>query len=415
MRRVVVTGLGAVTPLGLDVNSTWRAMLAGRSGCAPITAFDTSKFKTQFACEVKDFDILRLMDRKEARKLDRYGQFALWSADEAIRDCGLKLDEEDTTRIGVIYGTGMGGFQSMCGEWGEFVLSDGTPRFSPFYMTKLIPNMGAGLISIKYGFRGPSYTVNSACATSSHAVIAAADQIRLGRADVVVTGGAEAPIHAAGVGGFNALHALSTRNDSPETACRPFSQSRDGFVMAEGGVTIVLEELEHALARGAKIYAELVGSGESSDAYHITAPDPEGKGAMRVMQMALDEAGITPDKVDHINTHGTSTSLGDVAELNAIKAVFGEHAYRMNLNSTKSMTGHLLGAAGAIEAMATILALKDGIVPPTINHEDGDEDENIDYGLNLTFNKAQERDMQYAMSNTFGFGGHNACLLFKKY
>lgn len=415
MRSVVITGIGAVTPLGLDASTTWSAMKAGVSGCAPITLFDASHFKTQFACEVKGFDILQMLDRKEARKLDRYEQLSLWSAREAIQDSGLCLDTEDRTRIGVAYGTGIGGYQSICSEWEEYKRGDGTPRFSPFFMTKIIPNMGAGLISIKYGLTGPSMSVNSACASSTHAIISAADQIRLGRAEVMISGGSEASVHEAAVGGFNALHALSTRNEDPAHACRPFSKSRDGFVLAEGSVTLVLEEKEHALSRGAKIYAELAGSGQTSDAYHITAPDPEGKGAVRVMQQAMAEAGIAPSQVDHINTHGTSTPLGDVAELSAICQVFGEHARDLYLTSTKSMTGHMLGAAGAMEAMATILALREGIVPPTINHTDGDDDENIDPTLHLVFNKAQQKDMQYAMSNTFGFGGHNACLLFKKY
>lgn len=415
LKRVVVTGLGALTPLGNDVESTWRGLTEGRSGCGPLTHFDASKFKTHFACEVKDFDISLLMDRKEVRKHDLVSQYSLWAAREAMADCKLDLEKEDRARIGVVWGTGMGGFQTICAEMKEYEEGDGTPRFSPFFMPKAIPNMPAGEITIMYGLLGPSLSISSACATSAHAIGQAFDMIRMGRADVMVTGGAESPLAPGGVGGFNALRALSTRNDSPETACRPFSKSRDGFVMGEGSACLVLEELEHAKARGAKIYAELLGAGSSSDAYHITAPDPEGNGAVRAMKLALEDAGLKPEDIDHINTHGTSTPLGDVAELKAIQKLFGDHAYKMNLNATKSMTGHLLGAAGALEAMATVLALRDGIVPPTINHDEEDQDENIDYGLNLTFNKAQKRDMQYAMSNAFGFGGHNACLLFGKY
>lgn len=415
LKRVVVTGLGALTPLGNDVESTWRGLTEGRSGCGPLTHFDASKFKTHFACEVKDFDISLLMDRKEVRKHDLVSQYSLWAVREAMADCKLDLEKEDRARIGVVWGTGMGGFQTICAEMKEYEEGDGTPRFSPFFMPKAIPNMPAGEITIMYGLYGPSLSISSACATSAHAIGQAFDMIRMGRADVMVTGGAESPLAPGGVGGFNALRALSTRNDSPETACRPFSKSRDGFVMGEGSACLILEELEHAKARGAKIYAELLGAGSSSDAYHITAPDPEGNGAVRAMKLALEDAGLKPEDIDHINTHGTSTPLGDVAELKAIQKLFGDHAYKMNLNATKSMTGHLLGAAGALEAMATVLALRDGIVPPTINHDEEDQDENIDYGLNLTFNKAQKRDMQYAMSNAFGFGGHNACLLFGKY
>lgn len=415
LKRVVVTGLGALTPLGNDVESTWRGMIEGRSGCGPLTHFDASKFKTHFACEVKDFDISLLMDRKEVRKHDLVSQYSLWAAREAMADCKLDLEKEDRARIGVMWGTGMGGFQTICAEMKEYEEGDGIPRFTPFFMPKSIPNMPAGEITIMYGLYGPSLSISSACATSAHAIGQAFDMIRMGRADVMVTGGAESPLAPGGVGGFNALRALSTRNDSPETACRPFSKSRDGFVMGEGSACLILEELEHAKARGAKIYAEVLGAGSSSDAYHITAPDPEGNGAVRAMKLALEDAGLKPEDIDHINTHGTSTPLGDVAELKAIQKLFGDHAYTMNLNATKSMTGHLLGAAGALEAMATVLALRDGIVPPTINHDEEDQDENIDYGLNLTFNKAQKRDMQYAMSNAFGFGGHNACLLFGKY
>lgn len=415
LKRVVVTGLGALTPLGNDVESTWRGLTEGRSGCGPLTHFDASKFKTHFACEVKDFDISLLMDRKEVRKHDLVSQYSLWAAREAMADCKLDLEKEDRARIGVMWGTGMGGFQTICAEMKEYEEGDGIPRFTPFFMPKSIPNMPAGEITIMYGLYGPSLSISSACATSAHAIGQAFDMIRMGRADVMVTGGAESPLAPGGVGGFNALRALSTRNDSPETACRPFSKSRDGFVMGEGSACLILEELEHAKARGAKIYAEVLGAGSSSDAYHITAPDPEGNGAVRAMKLALEDAGLKPEDIDHINTHGTSTPLGDVAELKAIQKLFGDHAYTMNLNATKSMTGHLLGAAGALEAMATVLSLRDGIVPPTINHDEEDQDENIDYGLNLTFNKAQKRDMQYAMSNAFGFGGHNACLLFGKY
>lgn len=415
LRRVVVTGMGAITPLGHDVPSTWQALCEGRSGCAPIQQFNAEKFKTQFACEVKNFDVEQLMDRKEARKMDRCAHYALWAAREAMVDSALNLEQEDKTRMGVIFGTGMGGYNTICNEMRDYYLGDGTPRFSPFFMPKNLPSMIAGLISIQYGLQGASLTVNSACASSTSAIIRAYDQIRLGRAEVIVSGGAEASVSEGGVGGFNALRGLSTRNDSPETASRPFSASRDGFVVGEGAVCLIMEELEHAKARGAKIYGELLGVGETSDAFHMTAPDPEGKGSARVMQLAVEDAGLRPEDVDYINTHGTSTPLGDVAELKAIQQYFGEHAYRLNIDSTKSMTGHLLGAAGALEAMATILALRDGIVPPTINHEEDDEDENIDYRLNLTFNKAQHRDMHYALSNTFGFGGHNASLLFSKF
>lgn len=415
MKRVVVTGLGALTPLGNDVPTTWANMVAGVSGCAPITAFDASKHKTQFACELKGWDVAAMFDRKEARKLDPYVQYTLWATHEAMQDAALDLEHEDRTRIGVIFGSGMGGLQTFSNEMVDYAHGDGTPRFSPFFIPKVILNMGAGQVSIRYGLQGPSFAVTSACASSSHAITQAFDQIRLGRADVMVTGGAEAPVTTGGVGGFNAMHALSTRNDSPASASRPFSASRDGFVIGEGAVTLVLEEYDHAVARGAHIYAELVGAGQTSDAYHMTAPDPESKGAAHVMQLAMLDAGIEPADIQHINTHGTSTPLGDIAELNAIKQVFGEHAYDISINSTKSMTGHLLGAAGALEAMACVLAIRDSIVPPTINHDPEDKDENIDYNLDLTFNQARRRDITYAMSNTFGFGGHNACLVFKKH
>lgn len=414
LRRVVITGLGALSPVGNSAPETWEALVKGSSGIAPITLFDASQSKTQFAGEVKNFNIEPLIDRKEARKLDRFSQFTIYVADEALRDSGLDLALEDKHRIGVIWGTGMGGLKSLESECYSHAKGDGTPRFNPFMIPKAIPSMGAGHISIRYGIEGMSYTITTACSSSSHAIISAFDQIRLGRADVVFTGGAEAVVTEAGVGGFNSLHALSTRNESPETASRPFSKSRDGFVISEGAACLILEEYEHAKARGAEIYAELVGVGMTSDAYHMTAPEPEGKGAERVMRDALEDAGLQPEQIDLINTHGTSTPLGDVAELKAIRRVFGEHVYEMNLNSTKSMTGHMVGATGALEAMSCILALKEGIIPPTINHDPEDEDENIDYRINFTFNQAQKRDIRYAASNTFGFGGHNACLIFKK-
>lgn len=414
-KRVVITGLGALTPLGNDVPTTWEGLVAGKSGAGPITAFDSSNFKTHFACEVKNWDPSTvIVDVKEQRKMERYHQLSVCSTAEAMRDAGLDCEKEDTTRIGVIWGSGMGGLINLEQGYGEFITGDGTPRFSPFYIPKALVSMGAGWISIFYGLKGPSFTVTTACSSASHAIAQAFDYIRLGRADIMVTGGADANITYSGIGGFNSLHAISTRNDSPLTASRPFSKSRDGFVLGEGSVTLILEEYEHAKARGAKIYGEIVGAAINSDAYHMTAPDPEGIEAARVMVMALEDAGIQPSSVDYINTHGTSTPLGDIAELKAIRNVFGEHIYHMNLDSTKSMTGHMIGAAGAMEAMACILALKNGIVPPTINHADDDEDENIDYRINFTFNKAQKRDMTYAISNTFGFGGHNACLVFKK-
>lgn len=410
-----MTGLGALTPLGNNVEETWSALCEGKSGCGMITAFDAEKFKTRFACEVKNFDPSSFMDTKEQRKHDRVSQFSLYVARQAMADSELTIDENSALRTDVVWGTGMAGFQTLCNDMHEFYLGDGTPRFNPFFLPKVIPNMTAGNVSLALGLKGASFSLNSACASSAHAIAVAADRIRMGKADVVLAGGAEAPIAEGGVGGFNALRALSTRNDSPETACRPFSASRDGFVMAEGAACLVLEELEHAQARGAKIYAELVGSGQTSDAFHMTAPDPEGAGAMRAMKEAIDEAGIDITAVDHINTHGTSTPLGDIAELKAIQNLFGEHAYNIHINSTKSMTGHLLGAAGATEAIATILALKNGVVPPTINHVEDDVDEKIDYRLNLTFNKAQKCDLHYGLSNAFGFGGHNASLLFRKW
>ena len=414
MKRVVVTGLGAVTPLGNNVPDTWQAMKEGRSGVGAITLFAATNFKTRFAGEVKDFDITQVLDRKEARKMDRYSQFAVMVAKEALEQSRLNLQAEDPERIGVVWATGMGGLQTLQDECADYALGDGTPRFSPFYIPKVIPNLGAAHIPLLYGLKGPNFAVSAACSSSGSAIAAALDSIRVGRADIMLTGGSEAVITPLGVGGFNALRALSTRNDSPETASRPFSKSRDGFVMGEGAGCLVLEEYEHALRRGATIYAELAGAGINADAYHITAPEPEGKGAMRVMQLALHDAGMTPADIDYINTHGTSTPLGDVAELMAIKQVWGEDAYRLSISSTKSMTGHLIGATGAVEAIASIMAMREGIVPPTINHEADDEDENIDYRLNLTFNKAEHRELRAVMSNNFGFGGHNACLLFKK-
>lgn len=414
MKRVVVTGLGAVTPLGNNVPDTWQAMKEGRSGIATITLFDATNFKTRFAGEVKDFDITLVLDRKEARKLDRYSQFAIYSAKEAIEQSRLDMQQEDLERIGVVWGTGMGGLQSLQDECIDFARGDGTPRFSPFYIPRSIPNMGAAHISLLYGLKGPNFAVSAACSSSGSAIAAALDTIRTGRADVIISGGSEAVIVPTAIGGFNAVRALSTRNESPETASRPYSKSRDGFVMGEGAGCLVLEEYEHAVRRGATIYAELAGAGINADAYHMTAPDPEGKGAARVMQLALQDAGLTPADIDYINTHGTSTPLGDVAELMAIKQVWGDDAYRLSISSTKSMTGHLIGGTGAVEAIASIMAMRDGIVPPTINHEADDLDENIDYRLNLTFNKAQQRELRAVMSNNFGFGGHNACLLFKK-
>lgn len=415
LRRVVITGLGALTPVGNSAPDTWRALVAGTNGIAPITAFDASLSKTHFAGEVKGFDPSLVIDRKEARKMDRYTQFSVCVADEALHDSGLDLDQEDRSRVGVIWGSGMGGLQTMEEEIIDFAKGDNVPRFNPFMIPKAIPSIAAGQISIRFGLGGPSFSVSTACSSSSHAVASAFDQIRLGHADVLLTGGADADVTITGVGGFNSLHALSTRNDSPETASRPFSKSRDGFVLGEGAACLILEDYEHAKARGAKIYAEIVGEGMTSDAYHMTAPDPEGKGAERVMRLALKDAQLEPEQIDFINTHGTSTPLGDVTEVKAIQRVFGEHVYEMNLDSTKSMTGHLIGATGAVEALACIMALKDGMIPPTINHDPNDEDEEIDYRINFTFDKAQKRDIKYALSNTFGFGGHNACLIFKKW
>ncbi|MCG2429734.1 beta-ketoacyl-ACP synthase II [Aequorivita xiaoshiensis] len=412
LKRVVVTGLGALTPIGNNIQEYWDALVAGKSGCAPITYFDPEKFKTKFACELKNFNALDHFDRKEARKLDRFAQYALVSSDEAINDAGLNLDEVDKFRVGVIWGAGIGGLETFQNEVINFAEGDGTPRFNPFFIPKMIADIAPGNISIKHGFMGPNYTTVSACASSANALIDALNYIRLGHCDVIVTGGSEAAVTMAGMGGFNAMHALSTRNESPETASRPFDATRDGFVLGEGAGALILEEYEHAKKRGAKIYAEVVGGGMSSDAYHMTAPHPDGIGVERVMLNTLRDANMSTNDVDTINTHGTSTPLGDVAELKAIANVFGEHAKDININSTKSMTGHLLGAAGAIEAIASILAMEHGIVPPTINHTTVDE--NIDPSLNLTLNNAQKREINVAMSNTFGFGGHNACVLFKK-
>ena len=414
LKRVVVTGLGAITPLGKTLTETWEGLVNGKSGARPITHFDASKFKTQFACEVKDFEPTQYFDRKEARKLDRYAQFALVAADEAIADSGLEVEKLDLDRIGVIFSSGIGGISTFQEEVENYDEERG-PRFNPFFIPKMISDISAGHISMKYGFRGPNFSVVSACASSTNAIADACNYIRLGKANAIVTGGAEAAITSAGVGGFNAMNALSTRNDSPETASRPFSASRDGFVMGEGAACLILEEMEHALARGAKIYCELAGTGLSADAYHLTATHPEGLGAKLVMRNALEDAEMKPEEIDYINVHGTSTPVGDLSEVKAIKEVFGDHAYKLNISSTKSMTGHLLGATGALEAAACILAIKNGIVPPTINFTEGDEDPEIDYTLNFTFNKAQKREVNAALSNTFGFGGHNASMIVKKF
>ena len=416
LKRVVVTGLGAVTPVGLSAEETWNNLLAGVSGAAPITLFDSSMYKTQFACEVKGLNINDWIDRKEARKLDRYTQLAMVSAMQAVKDSAMDLETVNKNRIGVIFGVGIGGIKTFEDEVSYNALhKENGPKFNPFFIPKMISDIAAGQISILYGFHGPNYATCSACATSTNAIADAFNLIRLGKANAIISGGSEAAIAACGVGGFNAMHALSTRNDSPETASRPFSASRDGFIMGEGGGCLVLEELEHAKARGAKIYAEVAGVGMSADAHHLTASHPEGLGAKLVMTNALEDAEMKPEEVDYINVHGTSTPVGDISEVKAIQEVFGKHAYELNISSTKSMTGHLLGAAGAVEAIASILAIKNGIIPPTINHEEGDNDENIDYDLNFTFNKAQKREVNVALSNTFGFGGHNACVIFKKY
>ncbi|MDD6552633.1 MAG: beta-ketoacyl-ACP synthase II [Prevotellaceae bacterium] len=416
LKRVVVTGLGAVTPVGNTPEETWENLVAGKSGAAPITLFDASRFKTHFACEVKNFKPMDYLDRKEARKMDRYCQMAMVSAIQAVKDSGLDLEKADKNRIGVIYGVGIGGIKTFEEEVEYYALNkEKGPMFSPFFIPKMIADIASGQISIHFGFHGPNYTTTSACASSSNALADAFNLIRLGKADIILGGGAEAAICACGVGGFNSMKALSTRNDDPEHASRPFSASRDGFVMGEGSGCLILEELEHAKARGAKIYAEMVGEGMSADAYHITASHPEGLGAKLVMQAALDDAGMKPEDIDYINVHGTSTHVGDLSEAKAIKDVFGDQAYKLNISSTKSMTGHLLGAAGAVEAMVCVLSVKNDIVPPTINHAEGDDDPELDYNMNFTFNKAQKREVRAALSNTFGFGGHNACVIFKKY
>jgi 3-oxoacyl-[acyl-carrier-protein] synthase II len=411
LKRVVVTGLGALTPIGNNIQEYWNGLASGKSGSAPITYFDTEKFKTKFACELKNFDESNYFDRKELKRLDKFTQYALVASDEAIADAKLNEDNINKYRVGVIWGSGIGGIETFQNEVMNFGQGDGTPRFSPFFIPKMIIDIAPGNISIKHGFMGPNYATVSACASSANAIIDALNYIRLGYSDIIVTGGSEAGVFPSSMGGFNAMHALSTRNDSPETASRPFDANRDGFVLGEGSGALILEEYEHAKARGAKIYAEVVGGGLSSDAYHMTAPHPEGNGVIAVMENCLRNAGLKPEDVDAINTHGTSTPLGDVAELKAIKKVFGDHAKHININSTKSMTGHLLGAAGAIEAISSILSMEHSLVPPTINHET--KDENIDPELNLTLNIAQKRDVKIAMSNTFGFGGHNACVVFK--
>lgn len=416
LKRVVVTGLGAVTPLGNTPEETWENMVKGVSGAAPITLFDATNFKTQFACEVKNWNPNEWIDRKDARKMDRYAQLAMASAVQGVKDSGLDLDQVDKNRVGVIYGVGIGGIKTFEEEASYYALNkEKGPRFSPFFIPKMIADIAAGQISIHFGFHGPNFTTTSACASSTNALADAFNLLRLGKADVIVAGGAEAAICECGVGGFNAMKALSTRNDDPTHASRPFSASRDGFVMGEGAGCLILEELEHAKARGARIYAEMVGEGESADAYHLTASHPEGLGAKLVMEAALADAQLRPEDIDYINVHGTSTHVGDISEAKAIKDVFGEHAYKLNISSTKSMTGHLLGAAGAVEALACVKAISEDIVPPTINHDEEDKDPEIDYALNYTFNQAQKRTVRAALSNTFGFGGHNACVIFKKY
>ena len=413
LKRVVVTGLGALTPLGKTVAEYWQALSDGVNGCDYIKQFDASKFKTRFACEVKDFDPTFYLDRKEARKIDRFTQFAIIASDEAVKDAGINKDNVDVDRVGVIFASGIGGLITFQEEVLNFASGDGTPRFNPFFIPKMILDSAAGQISIRHGFRGPNYAVVSACASSTNAIIDAFDNIRIGRADIILTGGSEAVINAAGVGGFNAMKALSERNDDPSTASRPFDKDRDGFVVGEGAGALVLESLDHALARGAKIYCEIAGGGASADAHHITAPHPEGLGAKNVMHTALKDAGMNPEDIDYINVHGTSTPLGDIAESKAILNVFGKHAYHLNISSTKSMTGHSLGAAGAIEALACIMAVTKDIIPPTINHFTDDPE--LDPQLNFTFNKAQHRTVNAALSNTFGFGGHNASVIVKKY
>lgn len=417
LKRVVVTGIGAVSPLGNSAAETWQKLLDGVSGAAPITHFDATQFKTQFACELKGFKAENYIDRKEARKMDPYCHYAMAAASMAMDDSAIDLEAIDKNRVGVVFGVGVGGMQTFEDEIVNYALHKDTlgPKFSPFFVPKMIADICAGQISIKYGFHGPNYITSSACASSTNALADAFNLIRLGKANVIVSGGAEAAIIPCGVGGFNAMHALSTRNDDPEHASRPFSASRDGFIMGEGAACLILEELEHAKARGAKIYAEMAGAGMSADAHHITASHPEGLGAKLVMENALEDAELKPEDIDYINVHGTSTPVGDISEVKAIQAVFGEHAYELNISSTKSMTGHLLGAAGALEAMVSVLSVQNDVVPPTINHEEGDDDPEIDYKLNFTFNKAQKRTVRAALSNTFGFGGHNACVIFKKY
>lgn len=417
LKRVVVTGIGAVSPLGNSAAETWQKLLDGVSGAAPITHFDATQFKTQFACELKGFKAEDYIDRKEARKMDPYCHYAMAAASMAMDDSAIDLEAIDKNRVGVVFGVGIGGMQTFEDEIVNYALHKDTvgPKFSPFFVPKMIADICAGQISIKYGFHGPNYITSSACASSTNALADAFNLIRLGKANVIVSGGAEAAIIPCGVGGFNAMHALSTRNDAPEHASRPFSASRDGFIMGEGAACLILEELEHAKARGAKIYAEMAGAGMSADAHHITASHPEGLGAKLVMENALEDAELKPEDIDYINVHGTSTPVGDISEVKAIQAVFGEHAYELNISSTKSMTGHLLGAAGALEAMVSVLSVQNDVVPPTINHEEGDDDPEIDYKLNFTFNKAQKRTVRAALSNTFGFGGHNACVIFKKY
>ena len=411
-RRVVITGLGALTPIGNTLPDYWEGLLSGVSGAAPITHFDASKFKTKFACELKGFDPLNFMDRKEVRKCDRFAQYALVATDEAIQDAGLDFDKEDKDRIGVIWGAGIGGLETFQNEVLNFASGDGSPRFNPFFIPKMISDIAPGLISMKHGLRGPNFATVSACASSSNAMIDSLNYIRMGFADIIVSGGSEAAVTIAGIGGFNAMHALSTRNDDPKTASRPFDKDRDGFVLGEGAGALILEEYGHAISRGAKIYAELAGGGLSADAHHMTAPHPEGAGAKKVMVNCLKDADVNPEDVDTINMHGTSTPLGDIAETNAVKAVFKDHTYNININSTKSMTGHLLGAAGAIEAIASIMAIKNDIVPPTINHQTADDQ--LDPKINFTLGQAQKRTVNVALSNTFGFGGHNACVIFKK-
>ena len=413
LKRVVVTGLGALTPIGNNVSEYWANLLSGQSGAAPITHFDASNFKTRFACEVKNFNVTDYIDRKEARKQDPYTQYAVVATAEAMQDSNIDLDTIDLDRAGVIWGSGIGGIKTFYDEVSAFAKGDGTPRFNPFFIPKMISDIAAGVISIKYGFRGPNFTTVSACASSSNAIIDSFNYIRLGKADIIITGGSEASVNEAGVGGFNAIKALSTRNESPDKASRPFDKDRDGFVLGEGAGTLILEEHEHAVKRGAKIYAEVIGGGLSADAHHITAPHPEGLGAKKVMQNALEDAQMKPEEIDYINVHGTSTPLGDVSEVKAIKEVYGEHAYNLNISSTKSMTGHLLGAAGAVEAIASILALQKNTVPPTINNENFDDQ--LDAKLNFTLNKAEKRSVNAVMSNTFGFGGHNASIILKAY